>query len=218
MSITIPANVTSMGAEAFEGSSLTKVNYLGTIDQWAEIRFENYSSNPLGCSKKLYINNELVTEANLTTATKISDYAFYSCRELTSITIADSVTSIGSSAFSFCAGLMNITIPDSVNSIEAGVFYSCNRLTSITIPDSVTSIDFQAFCGCPELKRVFYKGAKKQWDEIELGDENDSLLYASLYYYSETEPVLNAEGTAYDGNYWRYDADGKTPLIWKKEN
>ena len=241
MSITIPANVTSMGAEAFEGSSLTKVNYLGTIDQWAEIRFENYSSNPLGCSKKLYINNELVTEANLTTATKISDYAFYSCRELTSITIADSVTSIGSSAFSFCAGLtnitipdsvtsigssafsfcaglMNITIPDSVNSIEAGVFFSCDRLTSITIPDSVTSIDFQAFCGCPELKRVFYKGAKKQWDEIELGDGNDSLLYASLYYYSETEPALNAEGTAYDGNYWRYDADGKMPLIWKKEN
>ena len=241
MSITIPANVTSMGAAAFEGSSLTKVNYLGTIDQWAEIRFENYSSNPLGCSKKLYINNELVTEANLTTATKISDYAFYSCRELTSITIADSVTSIGSSAFSFCAGLtnitipdsvtsigssafsscaglMNITIPDSVNSIEAGVFYSCDRLTSITIPDSVTSIDFQAFSGCQELKRVFYKGAKKQWDEIELGDENDSLLYASLYYYSETEPALNAEGTAYDGNYWRYDADGKMPLIWKKEN
>ena len=240
MSITIPANVTSMGAAAFEGSSLTKVNYLGTIDQWAEIRFENYSSNPLGCSKKLYINNELVTEANLTTATKISDYAFYSCRELTSITIADSVTSIGSSAFSFCAGLtnitipdsvtsigssafsfcaglMNITIPDSVNSIEAGVFYFCNRLTSITIPDSVTSIDFQAFSGCQGLKRVFYKGAKKQWDEIELGDENDSLLYASLYYYSETEPVLNAEGTAYDDNYWRYDADGKTPLIWEKE-
>ena len=242
MSITIPANVTSMGGSAFEGvSRLTKVNYLGTIDQWAEIRFESDSSNPLNTAKKLYIDNELVTEVNLTTATKISDYAFYNCRELTSIVISDSVTSIGSSAFSFCAGLTNITIPDSVtsigasafsfchgltsitipdsvNSIGESVFHSCDRLTSITIPDSVKSIDFQAFSVCQELKRVFYKGTKKQWDEIELGGENDSLLYASLYYYSETEPVLNAEGTAYDGNYWRYDADGKTPLIWKKEN
>lgn len=241
MSITIPANVTSMGGSAFEGSSLTKVNYLGTIDQWAEIKFENYSSNPLGCSKKLYINNELVTEVNLTTATKISDYAFYNCRELTSIAIPDSVTSIGASAFYFCDGLTSIaipdsvtsigasafsccygltsiTIPDSVNSIGAAVFYFCDRLTSITIPDSVTGIDDQAFAGCQGLKRVFYKGTKKQWDEIEFGIENDPLLYASLYYYSESEPALNAEGTAYDGNYWRYDADGKTPLIWKKEN
>ena len=241
MSITIPANVTSMGGSAFEGSSLTKVNYLGTIDQWAEIKFENYSSNPLGCSKKLYINNELVTEVNLTTATKISDYAFYNCRELTSIAIPDSVTSIGASAFYFCDGLTSIaipdsvtsigasafsccygltsiTIPDSVNSIGAAVFYFCDRLTSITIPDSVTGIDDQAFAGCQGLKRVFYKGTKKQWDEIEFGIENDPLLYASLYYYSESEPALNAEGTAYDGNYWRYDADGKMPLIWKKEN
>lgn len=37
-----------------------------------------------------------------------------------------------------------------------------------------------------------------------------------MYYYSETEPELNSDGTAYDGNYWRY-VDG-VPTVWKKEN
>ena len=33
----------------------------------------------------------------------------------------------------------------------------------------------------------------------------------------ETKPPLNGDGTAYDGNYWRYAADGVTPVIWKKQ-
>ena len=76
--------------------------------------------------------------------TSIGDYAFYSCNNLTSITIPDSVTSIGNHAFDDC-GFTSITIPDSVTSIGDYVFYSCNYLTSITIPDSVTSIGNHAF-------------------------------------------------------------------------
>lgn len=34
------------------------------------------------------------------------------------------------------------------------------------------------------------------------------------YYYSESEPTLNEDGTAYDGNYWKYDTDGVTPIVW----
>ena len=47
---------------------------------------------------------------------------------------------------------------------------------------------------------------------------SDNLTSVTRYYYSETEPALNAEGTAYNGNYWHYDTDGITPVIWKKEN
>ena len=97
-SITIPDSVTSIGSSAFwDCSRLTKVNYLGTIDQWAEINFSN--SYLLSYRKKLYINNKLITKVNLTTATKISGYAFYGYSGLTSITIPDSVTSIGDYAF-----------------------------------------------------------------------------------------------------------------------
>ena len=59
----------------FQCSSLTRINYNGSIDGWCEINFyNNYYSNPLYYAHNLYINDELVTEVNVTTATKINDF------------------------------------------------------------------------------------------------------------------------------------------------
>lgn len=116
------------------------------------------------------------------------------------------------------SGLTSVTIPDSVTSIGNYVFGGCSGLTSVTIPDRVTSIGSSAFSGCTGLKTVFYKGTAEQWSKISITYDNNYLTSAMRYYYSATEPALNAEGTAYDGNYWHYDTDSITPVIWKKEN
>ncbi len=60
--------------------------------------------------------------------TSIGEYAFWSCGNLTSITIPNSVTSIGDSAFESCSSLTSITIPDSVTSIGELAFF-CRSLT-----------------------------------------------------------------------------------------
>ena len=150
--------------------------------------------------------------------TSIGERAFDGCSSLTSRTIGNGVISIGEKAFDGCSSLTSITIPDGVTSIGSHAFYGCSSLTSITIPDGVTSIGSYAFYDCNSLKTVFYKGTAEQWKEISIRNGNTNLTNAARYYYSETEPALSSDGTAYDGNYWHYDTDGKTPVIWKKEN
>ena len=148
-SVVIGNSVTSIGNEAFYNcTSLTKANYTGTIDQWVQISFSGSVSNPIYYAKNLYINGELVTQANITTATKINFYAFCNCTSLTSIVIGDSVTSIGASAF-----------------------YNCTSLTSVVIPDSVTSIGSSAFYNCSKLQYNVYSGLKY------LGNINNPYLY-----------------------------------------
>ena len=191
-SVTMGNSVKSIGERAFYvyyGSSLTSVNYLGTIDDWAEIKFgrgefdEHYYSNPLTYASNFYINNELVTEVKLTTATYISSSAFSHCSSLTSVTIGDSVTSIGYDAFSGCSNLTSITIPDSVTSIVYDAFSGCHsslytekdnikylkvngnayfiaysvtnkNLSTYTIQNGTKFLDYNLFRGCGRLGKI----------------------------------------------------------------
>ena len=66
--------------------------------------------------------------------TKIADSAFYSCRDITSVTIPDGIKSIGESAFSRCSSLASITIPDSVTNIGAFMLSGCNSIEKVILP------------------------------------------------------------------------------------
>ena len=177
-SLVLSDSVTSIGSYAFEDcSSLIEVNYLGTIDQWAEMEFGNGYANPLYYAKQLKINGEVVTEVNLTSATKVSNYAFLGCSNLTSVIIPDSVTSIGGSAFEDCSSLTSVVIGDSVTSIGSYAFLGCSSLTSVVIGDSVTSIGSLAFSGCSSLIEVNYLGTIDQWAEIKFVDGTANPLY-----------------------------------------
>lgn len=137
--------------------------------------------------------------------TTIGNCAFEDCFSLTSVTVPDSVTSIGSCAFSYCENLTSVTIPGSVATIGDFAFSSCYSLTSVTIPDSVTSIGCsafffcsglttvtmsasvkeigdEAFCDCVSLKTVYYGGSTSQWASIDIRNDNDYLLNATIHY------------------------------------
>ncbi|MBR2476991.1 MAG: leucine-rich repeat domain-containing protein [Clostridia bacterium] len=69
--------------------------------------------------------------------TSIGDAAFYTCSNLTNITLRNGITSIGNQAFCDCKSLTNISIPQSVTSIGESVFYGCSSLTRIDVdPDN----------------------------------------------------------------------------------
>lgn len=160
-SVTIPDSVTSIGGEAFVGTSLL----LAKLGDGLET-----------------IGDGVFADTGLITATlgsglkTIGNYAFVDCDELKSIDIPDSVTSIGEHAFDDCGALTSIVIPDSVTAIGDQAFKWCRKLaavtlgsgletigevafqgtaiTEITIPDSVTAIGNQAFSNCKSLQKA----------------------------------------------------------------
>ena len=99
--------------------------------------------------------------------TKVGNYAFSHCSNLTSIEIPNSVTSIGDSAFSYCHSLTNIEIPNSVSSIGTFAFFGCTNLTSIEIPNSVTSIGYGAFSNCSALETMSVEEGNSVYDSRE---------------------------------------------------
>ena len=242
-SVVIPDSVTSIGEYAFGFSSLTSVtigNGVTSIGNYAFANCSSLTSVTIGNSVTSIGNYAFEGCSNLTSitipdsVTTIGNYAFEDCYSLTSVTIGNGVTSIGNNAFGWCysltsvtigngvtsigeyafedcRSLTSITIPDSVTSIGNYAFEDCSSLTSITIPDGVTSIGDRAFYGCSNLTSVYYMGTASQWSKISIGSGNGNLKNTTIYYYSETQPTES-------GNYWHFDTDGKTPIVWKKEN
>ena len=100
------------------------------------------------------ISGEITTLNIPDNVTKIRDYAFQKCSNLSTITIPESVTTIGTYAFRNCTSLTNITIPNSVTTIGTYAFSDCTSLTNITIPNSVTTIGSYAFSDCSSLKSI----------------------------------------------------------------
>ena len=82
-------------------------------------------------------------KANMTGSTS-TDYAFYGCTSLASISLPEGVTSIGSYAFSYCTSLTSISLPESITSIEQYAFQNCDNLTNIHLASisSWCNIDF----------------------------------------------------------------------------
>ena len=107
-----------------------------------------------------------------------------------------------------------LVLPETVTYLANNVFEGCTSIENIILHDKMKSIGNYALSAVA-IKNVFYLGNKSQWEQIEMGLFNVDLT-SNCYYYSETEPMLNSDGTAYNGNYWHYDTDGITPKIWNK--
>ena len=152
-SVSIPNTLREIGTNAFSRCKINAV-YITDLANWCEIDFSNSSANPLACSTaNLYLNGELVNDMTIPDGvTRISDYAFYGYRGLTSLTLPDSLQSVGAAAFVGC-GLTSLTLPDGVARIGNSAFYN-SSLVSMTLPDSVESVGNSAFYYCKDLQLV----------------------------------------------------------------
>ena len=77
--------------------------------------------------------------------TRIGNYNFYGCDNLTSITFGNGVTAIGESAFQFCSRITGeLVIPDGITSIESRAFADC-AITSVKFGSGIKTVGTDEF-------------------------------------------------------------------------
>ena len=138
-SVEIPSSVIEIDGKAFEGCNISNLSHpCLTIKNGVAIK-----DNAVECCVSQSTSIEIPDGV-----TEIVDYAFSSCKSLSSVVIPPSVTKIGKYAFEGCELLSAVSIPPSVNEIGNGAFSGCNALSSAEIPSSVTKIGDGVFHKC----------------------------------------------------------------------
>ena len=149
---------------------------------------------------------------NLTT---LPQGIFYCCKNLMELQLPETITEINQSAFTGCDKLTSIELPVGLKKIERMTFFNCAALKEIVLPLGLEVVEQNAFLDCPKLTRLYYKGTKEQWEQIDNYEMPENLANKYIYYYSEQEPPVNNANTGYKFRAWHYDVDGKTPVIWE---
>lgn len=225
--ISLPTGIKEIGEWAFSGCiSLEAIDLPTGIKEIGEWAFNNCSS-----LEAIQLPNNLET---------IGGSAFNGCEKFKTLSLPDSVKTVGSGCFSnctlleemdlsnvenigshmftFCKALKKAVLPKHLTSIPKSFFMSCSSLTEIVLPKGVTTISQYAFSSCSALQTIYFEGTEEEFSQIVVEEKNnDAFFNANVVFYSETEPQLNSDGTAYDGNYWYYATDNKTPIAWRKE-
>ena len=166
--VTLPSDVTALGAYCFDGCSnltalsfgtaltaigqdafanttaLLAVRFDGTLAAWCAIRFANGGANPANGADALYVGGKKLTELDGTLAlTEIPANAFYGYRALTKVTLGEGTMKIGACAFGGCAGLTEVSLPATLTRIDARAFEACMALTAVRFADAANWAHFE---------------------------------------------------------------------------
>ena len=146
--LTLPNSLDSIANDAFsQMSSLQRVDFMGTAEQWCGIVFK---SNPVSTSRCLYINNQPVEYLILAAgATKVNANAFKRCNSLRRINTGHACSVIEESAFNDCDSLHTVIFGSGLDSIGYQAFYYCNNIDSVvclsTVPPAIVNGSFHYY-------------------------------------------------------------------------
>ena len=164
--VTIGEKVKKIGANAFENcENLAVVNVNSTVLNSIGERAFAYSGvgiinlpaslNYIGEETFAYskVRNVYFADGENTNDLKISEKAFYSCQNLTTVTIPARASEISPYAFYDCKALatVNFAAGSTLGTISDYAFAYCDKLARVSIPSGVTKIGNYAFYGRENL-------------------------------------------------------------------
>ncbi len=232
-SVTIPSSVKEIWPYAFVNYTVETINLAEGLEVIGTRAFSQCSVKELDIPSTVreigawaFFSCDFESISIPEGVTELKEETFYFCSKLTRVELPDSLKVIGVGAF-HQAGITHIDLPAGLTTIERGAFLS-SMLQNIELPDGMTTLNEQAFDGAynleyvvlpagmreigngafdnTALKTVYYKGTTEQYASIDIGEDNQPLNDAAVYYYSAEKPSAA-------GNFWHYTADGE-PEIW----
>lgn len=207
-SVTLGKNINKICSNAFLYCKSLSSVHIPNLENWFNIEFDNFDSNPLYYSKHLFIDgneiNNIIIPNNVLTINdyalsgysgflvipnnikNIHAYAFDKC----SIPSMDINTTQISSSFKNLTTLKEVVLGDSVKDILDNAFSGCKDLTSITIGRNLATIGRDAFNGCSQLSSVYITDIAA-WCKIKFASYTSSPFNYAKHFYIDGKLVKN---------------------------
>ena len=233
---TVPDGVTKIGDYAFyEATNLLTVHLPEGILEIGDYSFCNcaiteidlpYGLTTIGEYAFACINNGQtnLTEIELPDSVTLFKQGAFNSNKITKIVLSKGLTQLIAGAFESKV-LSVLELPSEITIKEQALWFS--NIEQLILPKDLKKCEGVLFAGLFSLTipDIFYKGSPLEWallkgrgvynDDTFSGELNGKTYYATVYFYSESEPPLNSDGTAYRDNYWHYAEDGITPVVWE---
>lgn len=210
-SLEMSDSVISIGERAFEWcDNLETISLSNNLEYVAKDAFYGAGSKTLSYS--IYDNGKYIGSEENPYMILVKSKS----TSIESIVIHSDTKFMVDYAFYNCSNLRNINLGDNSQLKEfASVFSYCTNLEELTISKHITEIKERLFEMCVKLTTVYYQGTAEEWNNVEIItnqalDRSPRITNSVKYFYSETEPTE-------EGNYWHYDTDGITPVVWAQE-
>ena len=160
-SFTVPASVREIGEYAFAGAqNLTSV----TLPDGLELIGDNA------------FWGAMITEIELPDTLTTLGAGAFALSALETITVPGSVGYLRAETFTFCFDLKEVVFGEGITELGDSTFGGCMALESVTLPKSLETVCNDAFAGCFGLEEYNYAGTDAEWNAIDFGLGNSSLL------------------------------------------
>lgn len=151
----IPSSITSIGEFAFIDCGYNIDVNIEDMSAWCNTTLGNEHASPLSSADNLYVNGSWVRDLYIPYGVEtVSNFTFYQCRCITSVSLPGTVRTIGSSAFEDCTNLSWVSLSEGLQTIGGSAFEGCTGLAAITLPSTVSEIQINAFNRCTNLNDI----------------------------------------------------------------